>query len=205
MTNIIDFRNKTYIKKDCAAFRRNKEKYGTLSNMYRTPLVVNDIDFRTSEALYQSCKVPSRSDVQQEIIDQKSPMMAARIGRACEDIREDWNARRVDIMYWCLLVKLLQSQQFNDILESTGDFDIVENSSKDSFWGAKPEGAYLIGANVLGQLLMKIRDEMRRGIPDVLGPLNIPNFFLLGKQIGQIEQIIVNRQERQDGLWEMLR
>ena len=202
---MIDFRNKTYVKKDCASFRRNKDKYGTLSNMYPTPLVVNDIKFRTSEALYQSCKVPNRPDVQQEIIDQKSPMLAARIGRACEDIREDWNARRTDIMYWCLWAKLLQSQQFNDVLESTGDLTIVEDSSKDSFWGAKPEGAYLIGANVLGQLLTGIRDNLQDyGLPDVLAPLNIPNFFLLGRQIPEIEQIVIDRPEPQNGLWEMI-
>ena len=201
---MINFDTKTYVKAEVAAFRRNKDNYGTLSNMYPTPLMVGDLEIRTSEALYQACKVPSRPDIQQIIIDQKSPMMAARKGRSCPDIREDWMAQRVNIMYWCLLVKLVQSPKFNFVLESTADMDIVENSTKDSFWGAKPDASYLIGQNVLGQLLMKVRNEMRSGLPDAVFPLQIPDFYLLGLQIPEIEQTVEDRKESLDGMWEII-
>ena len=38
------------------------------------PLKINNIDIKTSEALYQSMRFPDYPDIQKEIIYQKSPM-----------------------------------------------------------------------------------------------------------------------------------
>ena len=49
-------------------------------------------------------------------------------------------------------------ESFAALLLSTGDSDIVEESHKDSFWGAvSDETGGLVGANVVGKLLMNIR------------------------------------------------
>jgi len=73
--------------------------------------------------------------------------------------RPDWDDVRVDLMYWCLEVKLFQNQaSFGELLRRTGNNDIVESSAKDEFWGARsqPTGS-LYGQNVLGRLLMRLR------------------------------------------------
>ena len=55
--------------------------------------------------------------------------------------------------------------RFSRALMATGDLPIVEVSSRDPFWGARPEpgdGSLLRGANVTGKVLTELRDELRR-------------------------------------------
>lgn len=63
-----------------------------------------------------------------------------------------------------LRVKLAQHwDRFGSLLLATGQRPIVEESKKDVFWGARPVDEHsLVGVNVLGRLLMELRDEMRR-------------------------------------------
>ncbi|RYG21198.1 MAG: NADAR family protein, partial [Chitinophagaceae bacterium] len=77
-------------------------------------------------------------DVQRKIINERSPMTAKMVGKPFRiDTRLDWDNIRIDIMYWCLRVKLAQNfVSFGQILESTFNKQIVEDSNKDPFWGA---------------------------------------------------------------------
>ena len=102
--------------------------------------------------------------------------------------RADWDAVRVNVMRWCLRVKLAQNwDTFGSLLRRTGDQPIVEESSKDDFWGAHPlEDGGLVGANVLGRLLMELRKELIAADSDALrdvAPLSIPDFSLYGEPI----------------------
>ena len=57
-----------------------------------------------------------------------------------KDSRSDWDEVRVQIMRWCLRVKLAQHwETFGELLLSTGERPIVEESSRDPFWGAKQQ------------------------------------------------------------------
>jgi hypothetical protein len=109
-----------------------------------------------------------------------------------KDSRSDWDAERVNIMRWCLRVKLIQHwEKFGDLLLLTRDQPIVEESYRDPFWGAKPiDSETLCGANILGQLLVELREQLRD--PDahrlwLVEPPPLPQFLLLGRQIGTIE------------------
>ena len=66
------------------------------------------------------------------------------------------------------------------LLESTGDRPIVEESRRDDFWGAKPTGDHLlVGMNILGRLLMELRDKAREGGPEafrLVPPPKLENF-----------------------------
>ena len=90
-------------------------------------------------------------------------------------------------MRWCSPVKLAQNfQAFRELLLATGDLNIVEDSRKDDFWGAVPDGDLLVGSNVLGRLLMELRELVKSSPPDELRnvpPLDIENFALLGELI----------------------
>ena len=148
------------------------------------PLSVNGIDIRTSEALYQACRFPHLPEIQRLIIDQKSPMTAKMKGKPHRNnSRSDWNQVRVQIMRWCLRVKLAQNRHtFSELLLETGERAIVEQSRKDDFWGAKQMGRdTLVGINVLGRLLMELREEIQaEGLESLLivPPLDIPNFLI---------------------------
>ena len=158
------------------------------------PLIVNGTRIQTSEALYQACRFPSRPDVQRQIIDDKSPMSAKMRSKPFRgNTRPDWNSVRVQMMRWCLRVKLAQNwQKFGHILLSTGKVPIVEKKVKHTdFWASteQPDGT-LVGMNVLGRLLMELREQLMSDEAESLRsvkPLNIPNFLLFEKPIKRIQ------------------
>ena len=123
-------------------------------------------------------------NIQKEIIKPPSPMVAKMVSRRyMEKSRKDWEEIRVDVMYWCLQVKLLQNRdKFGNLLYSTQGYPIVEYSHKDTFWGAKRIGNCLVGVNVLGKLLTKLRDEYINNKIELI-ELNIDNFKLYGEDI----------------------
>lgn len=193
-----------YDRRISVVFYKTKEAYGGLSNMASGyPISIGGIAIRTSEALYQACRFPHMPKVQSLILGQISPMTAKMKSKPHrEHSRDDWNRVRIRIMRWCLHVKLAQNpQKFGDLLLSTIDRPIVEQSRRDAFWGAKPiDAETLLGLNVLGRLLMELREEIRSvGLENMLSvdPPKVTNFLLLDKPIGVITgETIAARQDR---------
>jgi predicted NAD-dependent protein-ADP-ribosyltransferase YbiA (DUF1768 family) len=103
----------TYHRAECIVFLKTKERFGGLSNMAAGyPLLVNGIRILTSEALYQACRFPHKPDIQKLIIEQASPMAAKMKSKNKSHhkySREDWYAVSIQIMRWCLRVKLAQN------------------------------------------------------------------------------------------------
>ncbi|MDD2463249.1 MAG: NADAR family protein [Desulfobulbus sp.] len=186
MSNEIETRS--YERNQSATFRKTSEQFGGLSNMAPGyPLIVNGIEFLTCEALYQACRFPHRPEVQKIIIEQRSPMTAKMKSKPYRnDSRPDWFYVRVKIMRWCLQIKLIQHwDKFSQLLLSTGTQPIVEDSRKDDFWGAKSQTSkVMVGKNVLGRLLMGLREDIELGerLESVV-PLEIPNFLLYNEKI----------------------
>jgi len=195
-----------YNRNECITFRKTKEAFGGLSNMaggYN--LKVNGVNILTAEALYQACRFPHLPDVQKLIIAQNSPMTAKMKSKPYRDqSRPDWDQVRVNIMRWCLRVKLVQNwEKFGQLLLQTGDKPIVEDSSKDDFWGAIPtEDNQLVGANVLGRLLMELREHLKQGANfiELIKTPSIPNFYLFNQPIENIvlNQNIINSVKREN-------
>lgn len=188
---------RVYEVNSCAIFNKTKERFGGLSNMAGGyPLKVNDVSIRTSEALYQLCRFPHLPEVQEMIVSERSPMTAKMKSKPFrKQSRNDWEKIRVKVMKWCLRVKMLQNQEkFLNLLAETGDMPIVELSTRDSFWGAKPtEFETLTGMNVLGRLLMDLRETINNGEFDFdlpISPLSIENFNLFGDPILLAERCI---------------
>ena len=79
-------------------------------------------------------------------------------------IRPDWDEVKVDAMRLTLAAKLLQHpKKFREALTETGTWPIVEMSTRDEFWGAKPKrsNTILVGTNALGKLLTQLREQLR--------------------------------------------
>jgi ribA/ribD-fused uncharacterized protein len=182
---------RTYHRAECAVFFKTKEQWGGLSNMAGGyPLRVAGVRVPSSEALYQACRYPHMPDVQRKILAEASAMTAKMVGKPYrQNSRVDWDDVRVGIMKWCLKVKLQQHPgEFGRLLLATGERPIVEQSRRDSYWGAIPEPNApdtLVGQNVLGRLLMALR-ETYRASPDafaIIEPVPIEDFVLLDKSI----------------------
>ena len=135
------FQARTYDPAASVVFFRKHPELGGLSNMARGfPLRVAGVEVRTSEALYQACRFPHRPELQRRIVDAGSPMTAKMLSRRHRrESRPDWLDVRVEVMRWCLRVKLAQNRRaFGGLLLATGNLPIVEQSRWDDFWGAKP-------------------------------------------------------------------
>ena len=85
-----------------------------------------------------------------------SPSEAKRLGRRVS-LRRDWEDVKVSIMEEVVRAKFTQNAELADKLLATGDAHLEEgNTWGDRVWGTVNG----IGANQLGIILMKIRDEI---------------------------------------------
>lgn len=202
---------RTYVRSEAVVVHKTKEDFGGLSNMASGyPLQINGVRILTTEALYQACRFPHMPEIQREIIGQHSPMTAKMKSKPHrKNSRPDWDDVRHNIMRWCLRVKLAQNyEEFGRLLLATRDRPIVEHSRKDDYWGAKladEHGDTLIGQNVLGRLLMELREKLKddaEGALKMVPPLNIPDFLLLGKPVETVTaRSSGNGQKRQPALF----
>ena len=197
MKYIIDQKEiRVYSKENSCIFKKNNEQFGALSNMATGfPLCVNGIKIKTSEALYQACRFPHLPEIQQKIVEERSPMVVKMISNANKKkSRQDWDSIRLKVMKWCIQVKLAQNFiLLGAMLHETGLKNIVENSAKDNFWGAIPnEGATMFtGKNALGRLLMDLRQAFYSKDSFSLlfvEPPHIQNFLLYEEQIKPIDE-----------------
>jgi len=181
-----------YRRSQCLTFLKTADRWGGFSNMASGfPLVVNGITIRNSEALYQACRFPHRPEVQREIIAQTNPMVAKMKSRKYrQDSRPDFFALAVPIMWWSLRVKLAcNAATFARLLQASEGRVIVEESSRDAYWGAVPnkdDAAILFGRNVLGRLLVLLGHTLDDNGVDamrVVPPLPVVDFLLYGEPI----------------------
>ena len=160
---------RVYAKEHACGFRFTREAWGELSNFHplAAPIEAGPLRFRTSEALYQAAKFGVRPHVQRRIAEAPTPREAAAIGRTPGlGIDPGWNAQRVDVMRWVLRMKREADRAGIDaVLAATGERAIVEVSTRDPWWGARPVAHRYEGRNVLGRLWMELRHQLRENDP----------------------------------------
>ena len=100
-------------------------------------------------------------EVQERIAGAPTARAAAEIGRTVP-AEPGWDGRRVDAMRWVLRMKREANPEWIDAaLARSRDRPIVEISTRDPYWGAKPVADRLEGGNVLGRLWMELRQQVR--------------------------------------------
>lgn len=149
----------------CITITTNEAEWGILGNLYPTPLVVNGVEFVSSEQLFQMMKF---TDPEILLTLYKSrgltPKMKAKKFENLGLRRPDWGQIIVDCMKFCLQTKYDQSEDFRKKLEDTKGYTIVEDQTTrrrktPDTWGVKPDGDNYVGSNLLGRLLMELRDN----------------------------------------------
>ena len=134
------------------------DAYGQLSNFAPYPIQVDGQAWPTSEHYFQSQKFLAREH-QEAIRQQKSPMVAARMGRSRKrPLRPDWEAVKEAAMRRAVLAKFTQHAELRDLLVSTGDARLVEHTANDAYWADGGDGS---GLNRLGEILMEVREQLR--------------------------------------------
>ena len=131
--------------------------HSPLSNFYETPVTIWGIQFRSTEHSFQYRKAvamdsPSAAN---EILNARTPREAKSIGDGIH-ANQGWLNVQQDIMYQILHEKAVQCKVFYDYLKETGSKVLVEDTES-HFWGRGKSGN---GSNILGQLLMSLRDNL---------------------------------------------
>ena len=160
---------RTYVKEQACPFRFTKAAWGAFSNFQplAVPIVAGPWSFQFSESLYQACKFPAHPDVQRRIAEAPTAREAAAIGRTPGlGIDPGWSAQRVHVMRWVLRMKReANAAEIDAVLAATGERPIVEVSTRDPWWGARPVADRYEGHNVLGRLWMELRQQLRKDDP----------------------------------------
>ena len=123
-----------------------------LSNFYRLEGTVE-----TAEHLFQAAKAVKKNDAAW-IMSSGHPSDAKKRGRVVQ-MRPDWETYRVEAMRKVLEYKF-ENPELRAKLLDTGDRELIEaNTWHDTYWGVDKWSGK--GHNMLGKLLMKLRDELR--------------------------------------------
>lgn len=160
----------TYPVAESVAIRKVKDEWGLFCNFAPAPLMVDGVAFDSSEELFQLMKF-------------KNPEVLRRIragitmnGKTCHQIkmtaksyekayrRSDWGQMIIDAMKFCLSVKYEQSTKFRELLQASAGKYIVEDQTTmpkkyPDAWGVKDIDGNYVGPNLLGRLLMELRDN----------------------------------------------
>ena len=154
-----------YPAETCIPFSKVNERWGILGNFAPTPLVVNGVEFRNGEQLFQMMKFTDAETL--KAIHNSKGMKIKYAAKAAEKLglrRPDWGHIIIDAMKYCLHTKYDQSEQFRKALKETTGKTIVEDQThfkkkKADTWGAKLVNGKYEGSNLLGRLLMELRDN----------------------------------------------
>ena len=140
-------------------FYRVGEPFGCFSNFAAYPVTVEGTVWPTSEHYFQAQKF--HDEMHREAIRAtQSPLDAATMGRdRTKRLREDWEGIKDEVMYRVVLAKFSQHPGIRAELLPTGDASLVEHTKNGSYWGDGGDGS---GKNMLGQILMRVREEIGR-------------------------------------------
>lgn len=152
----------TYPADKCVCIRKVTDEWGVLGNFARTRIIINKVEFKNSEQLFQLMKFIDEEPVK-AVYQAANPKYTAKHWEKTHR-RSDWGSIIVDAMKFCLSKKFEQSVEFRHALSKTKGLFIVEDQT--SFpkktadtWGVKRIGDNYVGPNLLGRLLMELRDE----------------------------------------------
>jgi len=128
------------------------------SNMLSSPITIDGIRYNSVENYYQAMKSLDPDDWERVAI--MSPSGSKKWGRKTK-LRPDWELVKRDVMKKALLEKF-SHEPWTIMLKATGIEVIVEwNNWGDRIWGVEISDNK--GQNLLGKLLMEIREDLKHG------------------------------------------
>jgi len=137
-----------------------ENRFHYLSPFSAHPVRIWGETFATVEHAYQAARVKPSAE-RESIKNAPSPLDAWRRGQDCKNncaLRvSDFD--KVEVMEELLRTKAAQHPDIVEILRESGGRTLLKNYDTDYFWGTGKDGS---GKNIMGELWMKIRDEVAR-------------------------------------------
>lgn len=134
------------------------------SNFAHTPIVLNGVTFKSAEQLFQLMKFKDEEPVK-AVFQASNPKMTAKKWEKTHR-RLDWGCMIVDAIKFCLQLKYEQHEIFRNLLKGSKGKYIVEDQTNfpkkmPDTWGAKLCEDHYTGPNLLGRLLMELREHKK--------------------------------------------
>ncbi|MEM7727158.1 MAG: NADAR family protein [Cyanobacteria bacterium P01_A01_bin.45] len=155
-------------------FYKACDAYGCFSNFSPHQIVIDGTSWQTVEHYYQAQKFIGSKDegVISAIYHAATPEKAAELGRCSTlQLRDDWDRTKIEVMRKAVFTKFVTHNEIQEVLLSTNNQLLVENSPTDYFWGC---GLDKTGKNNLGIVLMDVRNKIRNQHGEMLVSVNIP-------------------------------
>jgi len=144
--------------------------YGCFSNFYPAEFKDDDnVLYSSSEQYLMAQKALLMQDTESfiKIINTHNPVYCKRFGRKISPWNQKlWDEHKFNIMFKGLLHKFSQNTDMMNTLLSTDTAILAEASPRDRIWGIglsvkdAKKGKYWRGENLLGKILMKVRDKL---------------------------------------------
>ena len=142
---------------------------GYMSNWYPSPIKVFNNTFSSGEQAFMWAKADTFEDeeIKAQIMLTTDPKKLKALGRKIKNYDDAlWSDVRVSIMRQVVEAKFAQNPELMQKLLSTGNAILVEANAFDNFWGcglrasdaAIKDPSKWRGQNLLGQILMDVRD-----------------------------------------------
>lgn len=143
---------------DVINFYSTSGEYGCFSNFSRHSVFLKGKRWPTSEHYFQAMKFEGTEHAE-AVRRCERPAEAANMGRDRKlPLRRDWESVKNQVMLEVVRAKFSQHEELRAVLLGTGDAKLVEHTENDSYWGDGGDGS---GKNRLGQILMRVREELR--------------------------------------------
>ena len=152
---------------------------GYLSNWYPSKLKVFNNTFSSAEQAFMWAKADVFKDdeIKTQIMQTTDPKILKALGRKIKNYDDAaWSDIRTDIMRAVVKAKFEQNSDLMQKLLSTEDAILVEANAFDTFWGCGlrasdfsiNDPAKWRGQNILGQILMEVRDNAKNTITEAV-------------------------------------
>ena len=146
------------MNKSIIYFYTQNQEWAEFSNFAPFGIEMNGLWWSTVEHYYQAMKFEDEA-YSDKIRKSKTPKEAIGLGKNRNiRIKDNWDEIRNNIMFEAVLKKFQTHLKLKDLLLSTGDAEIAENSPYDYYWGIGADGS---GQNMLGKILMEVREKLK--------------------------------------------
>ena len=157
-------------------FYNSYDPFYEFTNFYPTFMTIDGSSWPSSEHYFQAQKFVGTPYVEKirKMSSARETFQFSRNPAVSRWRRSDWDQVKDNIMLKALRCKFGQSDRLRSLLLGTGDKKLIEHTENDSYWG--DGGGKGKGLNKLGELLMKVRRELKE-MEKTKSPLKRSNSF----------------------------
>ena len=169
-------------------FYKEFGELGYLANYSNHGFTKNGVFYKTVEHYYQSEKF-SDPEIKKRIIDADTPKEASNIGRDRSNIRiPNFKEVKNQVMFDGILEKFRQHRDIAYKLIETRNRGIAEATVDEYYWGIGKDKS---GKNVIGDILVKVRERIKEEILDsIISKCIDKEVYVLGHKNPDADSII---------------